>query len=342
MNIHELQALTASLGEPSYRTAQIFEGLHKKRAITYNEMSSLPSAFRARLNDAYPLAETQILEKHTSDAGDACKYLLQVGNGTIIESVLLKYRHGNTLCVSTQAGCRMGCVFCVSTRGGLERNLTAGEICAQVYAAERDARLRVGSVVLMGCGEPLDNFDNTIRFISLITHPDGANLGIRHITLSTCGLVPEMRKLAALNLPVTLAVSLHAPNDELRKRLMPVARKYKINEVLDACRAYADATGRRITIEYTLIDGINDGDNHADELCKILQGLLCHVNLLRLNQAADAFKPSPRMDSFKRRIERAGIPVTARRSVGGDVNAACGQLRGKRINLCAPASGGDE
>jgi 23S rRNA (adenine2503-C2)-methyltransferase len=236
----------------------------------------------------------------------------------------------------------MGCAFCMSAQGGLERNLTAGEICAQVYAAERDAQVRVGSVVLMGCGEPLDNFDNTVRFIKLITHPDGANISVRHITLSTCGLVPEMRELAGLGLPVTLAVSLHAPNDAVRTKLMPIARKYKINEVLDACFAYADKTHRRITIEYTLIDGVNDSDSHAYELCKILQGLLCHVNLLQLNQAANAFKPSPRLNAFKHKIEQAGIAVTTRRSLGGDVNAACGQLRSRLKTLYASASGRDE
>jgi 23S rRNA (adenine2503-C2)-methyltransferase len=305
-------------------------------------MTNLPAGLRTKLNETHPLAEAQILERHVSEADDACKYLLQVGNGTIIESVLLKYRHGNSLCVSTQAGCKMGCMFCMSAHGGLERNLTAGEICAQVYAAERDAQLRVGSVVLMGCGEPLDNFDNTVRFIRLISHPDGANISVRHITLSTCGLVPEMHELAGLGLPVTLAVSLHAPNDGVRKQFMPIARKYKINEILDACFAYADKTHRRITIEYTLIDRINDSDSHAYELCKILQGLLCHVNLLQLNEATDIFKPSPRLSAFRYIIEQAGIAVTIRRSLGGDVKAACGQLRSRLKTLYASALGGDE
>jgi 23S rRNA (adenine2503-C2)-methyltransferase len=221
----------------------------------------------------------------------------------------------------------MGCVFCETAKGGLERNLTSGEICAQVYKIERDSGERVDSVVLMGCGEPLDNFENTVRFIELITHPGGANLSARHITLSTCGLTEKINDLARLKLPITLAVSLHAPNDALRMQLMPIARKFKINDLIAACTAYADTTHRRVSFEYLLADGINDSEANANELCGILQGLLCHVNLMPLNSAAGSLRPSKRINKFKMAIEQAGIPVSVRHSMGADVRAACGQLR---------------
>jgi 23S rRNA (adenine2503-C2)-methyltransferase len=331
MNLPELTALTASLSEPSSRAAQIFEWLHKKKAITYEEMSNLPASLRKKLSEDFPLDDINIVEKLNSKADDASKYLLRYGNGTIIECVLMRHRHGNTLCVSTQAGCRMGCVFCATAKGGLERNLSAGEICAQVYKIGRDTGERVDSVVLMGCGEPLDNFDNCVRFIELITHPEGANLSARHITLSTCGLTDKINGLAALKLPITLAVSLHAPDDELRARLMPIARKVKIKELIKACAAYADTTHRRVSFEYLLADGVNDSEAHANQLCKILQDLLCHVNLLPLNTVTGNLRPSKRINRFKAIIEQAGIPVTVRHSMGGDVQAACGQLRSRNM-----------
>lgn len=227
----------------------------------------------------------------------------------------------------------MGCRFCASTAGGLDRNLTPGEMCAQLYAAQRDTGARVDNLVLMGCGEPLDNFDAVLAFIGLITHPKGAGLGQRHITLSTCGLVPQIRELAALQLQITLAVSLHAPDDDTRRTLMPVARKYSVRETVDACAYYARLTRRRVTFEYALMDGVNDSDASARALCGLLKGLLCHVNLIPVNETSAAFSQSRRMTAFARILAAKGIPATVRHSLGGDIQAACGQLRGKQLGL---------
>lgn len=327
MTLPEWEALIASLGEPAYRAKQVFTWIHQKGAESFDAMSDLPRRLREVLPAHGRFSAFLQAEKWLSDADAAIKYLFALEKNTIIESVLMQHEHGSTLCVSTQAGCRMGCRFCASTVGGLERNLTAGEMCAQVYTAQRDSGERVDGVVLMGCGEPLDNFDASLRFISLISHPSGLNIGQRHITLSTCGLVPQILALAEKRLQITLAVSLHAPCDDIRRTLMPVANRYTIQETLDACAAYASATHRRITFEYALIDGVNDGDTHAQTLGDLLQGLLCHVNLIPVNETSPRFSPSRRTDRFLGILTRRGIPVTVRRSLGGDIQAACGQLR---------------
>jgi 23S rRNA (adenine2503-C2)-methyltransferase len=334
MTLPELEGFITRSGYPPYRAGQVFAWAHGRRAESMEAMTDLPKELRSLLRESFRLSPFTLAEKHISKTDKACKYLFALEENTIIETVLMEHRHGSSLCVSTQAGCRMGCVFCASAAGGLERNLTAGEMCVQVYAVLGEAKLeKTGSLVLMGCGEPLDNFDNTLRFISLISHPKGLGYSLRSITVSTCGLVPRIRELASMKLPVTLAVSLHAPDDTLRRRLMPIARKYSIAETLQACAYYAEATRRRVTYEYALIRGLNDSDKQARELAGLLKGHLCHVNLLPVNNAAPEYQPSPRAKDFARVLSRQGVTVTVRRSLGGDVQAACGQLRNNKNRL---------
>jgi len=372
MNITELRDLMVELKHPAYRAEQIFEWLHRRGAshadsdgirdfyvVPFAQMDNLPKTLRETLAEKCYITPCREVKKQISKDGTV-KYLFQMeakdehecptkngvhvralGEGTperdisvpvYIESVLMEYEHGHAVCISTQAGCRMGCVFCASAVGGLARNLTAGEMCAQVYAAGRDTE-RVSSVVLMGCGEPLDNFDAVMRFIELITHGKGANVGARHITLSTCGLVPQMRALAERKMQINLAVSLHGTTDEMRGSFMPIAKKYPINELIHACRYYIGLTNRRITFEYALTKGVNDSLVQAKELADLLKGMLCHVNLIPINatscQFETKFSPTPRREAeaFANVLIKHGIPATIRRSLGGDIAAACGQLR---------------
>ncbi|MCL2500867.1 MAG: 23S rRNA (adenine(2503)-C(2))-methyltransferase RlmN [Defluviitaleaceae bacterium] len=348
MNITELRSLMVELNQPAYRAEQIFEWLHRRGAsqadsngvrdfyvAPFARMDNLPKTLREILSQTCRITPCREVKKQVSKDGTV-KYLFQMESlsdaGVFIESVLMEYEHGHTVCISTQAGCRMGCVFCASAVGGLARNLTAGEMCAQVYAAGRDTK-RVSSVVLMGCGEPLDNFDAVMRFIELITHEKGANIGARHITLSTCGLVPKMRALAERKLQINLAVSLHGTTDEMRGSFMPIAKKYPINELIHACRYYIGLTNRRITFEYALTKGINDSLVQAKELADLLKGMLCHVNLIPINvtstQFETKFSPTPRREAetFANVLIKNGIPSTIRRSLGCDIAAACGQLR---------------
>jgi len=326
----EIELIIKKMNQPAYRAKQIWGWLHKKHVQTFAEMANLPAALREELDTAYRIATVREEKKLTSKNDGTVKYLFSLHDHNLIESVLMEYNHGSSVCVSTQVGCRMGCAFCASGSEGLVRNLTAGEYCAQVYAAARDTA-RVGGVVLMGCGEPLDNFDATLRFIELITHEDGVNIGARHITLSTCGLVPEILKLAELKLQITLAISLHGATDELRQSLMPIAKRYPLGELIPACHKYVEKTGRRITFEYTLIKGVNDSPAHAKDLARLLKGLNCHVNLIPINKARGDYSPTPRRDAekFAAVLQTARVQTTIRRSLGSDVEAACGQLRAR-------------
>jgi len=288
---------------------------------------------RSQLDDGYRIATVREEKKLASKDDGTVKYLHALHDDTLIESVLMEYSHGHSVCVSTQVGCRMGCIFCASAQGGLVRNLTAGEMCAQVYAAARDCK-RVGGVVLMGCGEPLDNFDATMRFIELICHGDGINIGQRHIALSTCGLVPQILSLAEHKLQITLAISLHAPSDDLRRQLMPIAKAHPLPELMQACRYYVEKTSRRITFEYALAKGVNDSPAHGLDLAKLLRGIKCHVNLIPINKTyRSELVGSGRKDAqkFAEILTAKGVQTTIRRSLGADVDAACGQLRARNL-----------
>jgi len=345
LTTHEIENIIKEIGQPAYRAKQVWGWLHLKHVQSFEEMTNLPKAMRDELEAKYRIATVREEKKLISQNDGTIKYLFALHDGTLIESVLMEYAHGNSVCVSTQAGCRMGCAFCASAQGGLVRNLTAGEICAQVYSvalgavsaanvsrAGRDCK-RVGGVVLMGCGEPLDNYDATLRFIELITHADGINIGQRHITLSTCGLVPQILTLAERKLQITLAISLHAATDDLRQQLMPIAKAYPLKELMQACRHYVEKTNRRITFEYALAKGVNDSPAHAQDLAKLLRGVNCHVNLIPINKTSySELQPSARKDaqSFADILLAKNIQTTIRRSLGGDVDAACGQLRATR------------
>jgi len=357
LTTHEIENIMKEIGQPAYRAKQVWGWLHLKHVQSFEEMTNLPKAMRDELEVRCRIATVREEKKLISQNDGTIKYLFALHDGTLIESVLMEYVHGNSVCVSTQAGCRMGCAFCASAQGGLVRNLTAGEICAQVYAAlgavsvanvsraalgavsaanvsraGRDCK-RVGGVVLMGCGEPLDNYDATLRFIELITHADGINIGQRHITSSTCGLVPQILTLAERKLQITLAISLHAATDDLRQQLMPIAKAYPLSELMQACRHYVEKTNRRLTFEYALAKGVNDSPAHAQDLAKLLRGVNCHVNLIPINKTSySEFQPSARKDaqSFADILLAKNIQTTIRRSLGGDVDAACGQLRATR------------
>ena len=333
MTLDEIQRLMGDLKMPAYRAAQIFEWLHRRGVNAFDEMDNLPKGLRIALEESCRIAACRLVESLKSDKDGTQKFLFALEDDTLIESVQMEYAFGHSICISTQAGCRMGCKFCASAMGGLMRNLTAGEMCAQVYAARKGTQ-KLAGIVLMGCGEPLDNFDNTIRFLELIGHPKGSAVGGRHITISTCGLVPQIKALAALKLQINLAISLHGPDDDLRKTLMPIANRYPISELIEACQHYIQSTNRRITFEYALVKGLNDHPDHALALAKLLSGMLCHVNLIPVNVAAGDYSPTLRREAevFGAILQRKHIQTTIRRTIGGDVNAACGQLRAKKLD----------
>lgn len=325
----ELSALCVELGQPKYRGKQIFEGLYKG-VRDINEFSSLPKSFREKLIESAFIPTAKIRRKLVSSLDGTVKYLYELHDGETVESVFMRYHHGNTMCISTQVGCRMGCAFCASTKAGLVRSLAPSEMLLQILEAERDLGERVSNIVLMGMGEPLDNYDNVMKFLRLVNHESGLNIGLRHISLSTCGLVDKIDRLADEGLPVTLSISLHAPNDEIRRQTMPIANKWSINELLGACRRYIDKTGRRISFEYALIDGVNDSKEHAHELGRLLSGMLCHVNLIPVNPIKEKnFKRSEKnaIKVFTETVETYKINATVRRRLGSDINASCGQLR---------------
>ncbi len=332
----ELEILVRDgLGEPRFRAKQIFTWLYRG-VESVDGMTDLSKKLRDTLRESYSVGNLTILEKYISHIDETRRYLLQLEDGNIIESVLMKYHHGYTVCISSQVGCAMGCAFCASTRGGRVRSLSAGEITGQVLAVQKDLGARISNVVLMGIGEPLDNYDEVLRFLKIVNHPLGLGIGHRHISLSTCGLADRIKMLADEELQITLSISLHAPNDEKRSAIMPVNRRYPIAELLEACRYYIEKTNRRISFEYTLIRGVNDTPQEAEELLRLLRGMLCHVNLIPVNPVAETgFSQGSRksVEQFQKRLEDGGISATIRREMGADISAACGQLRasaGKR------------
>lgn len=330
MTLPEIEEAVLEMGEPKYRAKQIFTWIQRSGVTDYDQMTNISKALRLKLYQKYDIFGCTIEKKLISEYDNTVKYLFKLHDGSFIESVLMKYKYGYTLCVSTQVGCNMGCQFCASTISGKERDLTAGEILYQIHAAQRDMNVRVSHVVLMGMGEPLDNFENVVRFLNLVSCEDGLNIGMRNISLSTCGLVPRMDELAGLKLQLTLSVSLHAPNDEIRTRLMPVNRRWHVRELIDVCRRYIQQTGRRISFEYAMIRDVNDSDECAAQLAALLKGMLCHVNLIPVNTVRErdfVKSDKSRLESFTRILEHRGINVTVRRSLGSDINASCGQLR---------------
>lgn len=327
----ELEAYFKTLGQPKFRAMQVFRWLHQG-AESFDEMTNLPKALREKLKADCVLTVPKVERRQVSRLDGTIKYLWRLGDGNCVETVLMRYKHGNTVCVSSQVGCNMGCVFCASTLGGKVRDLTPAEILDQVIFTEKDSGEAVSNIVMMGIGEPLDNFDHVLRFLTLINHPDGVNIGMRHISLSTCGLVKQIDKLAQLGLQLTLSVSLHAPDDETRSRLMPVNKAVGVDTLMETCRRYFETTGRRISYEYAMVDGVNDGDEQADRLARLLKGQPGHVNLIPLNEVAESpLKPSRRVRQFQQRLEGHGVTATVRRKLGGDIDASCGQLRRRKI-----------
>ena len=329
LNIPELEAEMKEIGEPSFRAGQIFSWLHEKKCRDFSEMTNLSKGLREKLSERFDLICVNEVTRLTSTDG-TIKFLFSLYDGQIIESVLMEYKHGFSMCISSQVGCRMGCSFCASTIDGLVRNLLPSEMLEQVYEAERITGHVISNIVIMGSGEPLDNYDNVTRFLRLVSDEKGKNLSIRSITLSTCGLVPGIRKLAEEGLPITLALSLHAPNDDLRKSIMPIAKAYPLKDVIEACGYFFDKTSRRVTFEYSLIDGVNDTRECANELSKLIHGMNAHVNLIPVNPVKERNYRRSRNDSiaeFKNILEKNRINVTIRRSMGSDRDAACGQLR---------------
>ena len=333
MTIPELEAYLAELGEAKFRAKQIFTWMHRG-AASFEEMTNLPKTLRSKLEERCTLTALRVERKQVSKLDGTVKYLWRLEDDNCVETVLMRYKHGNTVCVSTEIGCAMGCAFCASTIGGLVRRLTAGEIVSQVIFTQKESGLPVSNIVLMGIGEPLDNFDSVLRFLELVNHPDGMNIGMRHISLSTCGLTEKIDKLADLQLQLTLSVSLHAPDDETRSKIMPVNRAFSVEQLFQSCRRYFERTGRRISYEYAMIDGVNDSDAQADLLASHLRGVPGHVNLIPLNDVRESkLKPSRRVAAFQKRLESHGITVTVRRRLGSDIDASCGQLRRKTLHL---------
>ncbi len=327
MTPEELAAWLKELGEPAFRAKQVFRWLYRG-AASFDEMSDLSKPLREKLTGLAFLTRPEIARKQVSKLDGTVKYLWELSDGNCVETVLMRYKYGNTVCVSSQVGCRMGCAFCASTLAGKVRDLTAAEMVDQVLFTQMDSGEPVSRIVLMGIGEPLDNFDTVLRFLKLVNHPDGLKIGMRHISLSTCGLVDRIDKLAQYELQLTLSISLHAPDDETRSRLMPVNRSVGLGELMAACGRYFRKTGRRISFEYAVIDGVNDSDAQADKLADLLAGTGGHVNLIPLNEVEESpFKPSRRVRQFQRRLESRGVAVTVRRRLGGDIDASCGQLR---------------
>lgn len=328
LNRTELEKYIIEKGYPKFRAQQLYQWMHQKRAASFDEMINLPAALRESLSRQTEFVVLQPLQVLVSGIDGTQKYLFGFADGNVIESVFMRYKHGNSVCISSQAGCRMGCRFCASTLDGLARNLTPSEMLEQIYAIERHTGERISNVVVMGSGEPLDNYDNLLKFIELLTDENGMNVSQRNLAVSTCGIVPKIRELAEKELGITLAVSLHASSDEKRKEL--IANTYPIRELLDACRYYFEKTGRRLTFEYSLVQGVNDTDGDAEELARLLRGLNCHVNLIPVNPIKErSYRQSgvKTVQDFKKRLEKYGINVTIRREMGRDINGACGQLR---------------
>lgn len=327
----ELQTLFQELGQPAFRADQLFQWM-QRGVSSFEEMTNLPKPLRTKLSELCSFTAPVVERKQESALDGTIKYLWRLSDGNCIETVLMRYHHGNTVCVSCQVGCRMGCAFCASTLGGKIRDLTASEILDQVIFTQKDSGVEISNIVMMGIGEPLDNFEQVIRFLQLVNHPKGLNIGMRHISLSTCGLVKQIDKLAELGLQLTLSVSLHAPDNDTRSQIMPVNRSVGVERLIETCRHYFQVTGRRISYEYAMIDGINDSDIQADQLVQLLAGQPGHVNLIPLNDVAESpLKPSHRIKEFQKRLERQGVTATVRRRLGSDIDASCGQLRRKQM-----------
>ena len=331
MTLSEMEGVLKELGQPSFRARQLYTWLHKG-ARSYEEMTNLPKALRDALAEQHPICAPEVVRKQESKADGTIKYLWRLTDGNCVETVLMRYHYGNSVCISTEVGCRMGCAFCASTLGGLVRRLEPYEMLDQVLFTQVDSGLPVGHIVLMGIGEPLDNYDNVMRFLELVNSPEGMNISMRHISLSTCGLVPKIDELAKKKLQLTLSVSLHAPSDQIRDTIMPVNKAYPVQQLLEACRRYYKKTNRRISFEYAMIRGVNDTEEAAKQLIAQLKGLPAHVNLIPLNHVEESpLKPSTKQAviRFQKLLEEAGIPATVRRTLGGDIDASCGQLRRK-------------
>lgn len=327
--IEELQKVLEDMGEPKFRAKQIFTWLGKG-VTSFDEMTNIPKNLREQLAERYIAGFAEAVEIYQSNLDETKKYLLKLADGNMVECVAMFYQHGITVCISCQVGCRMGCQFCASTIGGLVRSLTPGEMLDQVQFVQKDIGERISNIVMMGIGEPLDNYENVVKFLHLVNHPDGLNIGLRHISLSTCGVVENIHRLAEEGLPITLSISLHAPNDEIRNTIMPINRKYPIAVLLDACQKYIEKTSRRISFEYAMIKGVNDSPVHAAELANKLHGMLCHVNLIPVNPVKERAYQKPdrhSIDTFIAELEQRGINVTVRRELGSDISASCGQLR---------------
>ena len=331
MTMEEITAALKEMGEPAFRGKQIFSWLH--RGVTsFSDMSNLSKALREKLEQVYYIDVPKVARKQASKLDGTIKYLWELTDGNCIETVLMQYRHGNTVCISSQVGCRMGCAFCASTIGGKIRDLRPSEMLDQVLFTQLDSGREISNIVLMGIGEPTDNLNNVLRFLELVNHPEGMNIGMRHISLSTCGVLPGIRRLAELELQLTLSVSLHAPDSETRSKIMPVNRAYDVEDLFAACHEYFKKTGRRISFEYAMIDGVNDHDWQADLIAEKIRGMPGHVNLIPLNDVRESpLKPSKRVAQFQKRLESHGVTATVRRSLGGDIDASCGQLRRKAM-----------
>ena len=335
LTLSQLKEEMTALGEKPFRAGQIYKWLHVKLVSSFDEMTDLSAALREKLSSEYEITDLKKLEVQISKDDGTRKYLFELSDGNTVESVLMRYHHGNSVCISSQVGCRMGCKFCASTIGGCIRSLEPSEMLDQIYKITNDINERVSNVVVMGMGEPMDNFDNLIRFITLVTDENGLNISQRNITVSTCGLVPEIRKLADLHLSITLAISLHAGTDEKRKALMPIANKYSLSELTDACSYYFKETGRRLTFEYALIAGVNDKPEDADEIAALARKVSAHVNLIPVNPVTETgFKPTSgrETNAFKQALEQRGVNSTVRREMGRDIDGACGQLRKRKLD----------
>lgn len=335
LNLEEMTRELKEMGLPGFRAKQVYQWIHVKLVESIDEMTNLSKDLREKLKERYELVTLHIVDVRVSQVDGTRKYLFQLPDGHVIESVLMRYKHGNSVCISSQVGCRMGCRFCASTLDGLERNLRPSEMLDQIYRIQKDLSERVSNVVVMGSGEPMDNYDNFIKFVHLLTDENGLNISQRNLTVSTCGIVPGIRKLAEEDLQITLALSLHAPNDEVRKTLMPVANKYKLADILDACHEYFVKTGRRLTFEYSLVSGVNDNLDEAKALASLIKNQHGHVNLIPVNPIKErdyVQSNQAAIQAFKNYLEKNGINVTIRREMGRDIGGACGQLRKSYID----------
>lgn len=333
LTFDELNSEITSIGLPKFRTGQIYSWLHEKGVDSFEEMSNLSKDLRQKLSEKYFIPSVKIEDKYVSKIDETVKYLFKLYDGEYVEAVIMKYKYGYTICISSQVGCKMGCKFCASTLAGFKRNLLPAEMESQLHIAQKDLNIRISHIVLMGIGEPLDNYDNVIKFIKTVNNDKGLNISMRDITLSTCGVVPKMYDLANEQMPITLTLSLHAPNDKIRSSMMPVNDKWGVDEAIAACKNYAEKTGRRVSFEYTLINGVNDTEECAKELASKLAGMLCHVNLIPVNdveERGNVRSTDKSIKNFCETLYSLGINATIRRTLGSDINASCGQLRRKK------------